>query len=169
MKRNINCKYCNKNFIGHKITSIFCSKSCACLFRIKIKKTFINHPRKKTGIFLQCIVCKKDYYIPQYRIKKGVSKYCSRNCLAKNHLKKYIKIYGFKKTNLPPHKYKTIRIDGKQVRFHRWLIEKELGRKLNRDEHVHHINGNSLDNRLENLIVLSNAEHQKEELKLKRG
>jgi hypothetical protein len=31
---------------------------------------------------------------------------------------------------------------------------------------VHHINGNGLDNRIENLQVLSNSEHQKLELSL---
>ena len=50
---------------------------------------------------------------------------------------------------------------GKKVREHRWLMEQELGRKLCADEHVHHKNGDPLDNRLENLEVLSGKEHMR--------
>jgi hypothetical protein len=52
-------------------------------------------------------------------------------------------------------------VDGKQIRVHRHIMERHLGRKLSPNEHVHHINGNSLDNHLNNLEVLTNSEHQK--------
>lgn len=42
---------------------------------------------------------------------------------------------------------------------HRYLVEQYLGRKLNKNEVVHHINKISYDNRLENLIVMTKAEH----------
>ena len=64
----------------------------------------------------------------------------------------------------PPRKYKQMKIDGKEVRVHRYLMEQHLGRKLSRDEHVHHINGDPLDNRIENLMVLKNGDHQRLEL-----
>lgn len=45
---------------------------------------------------------------------------------------------------------------------HREVMEKHLGRSLVKGEHVHHINGNPIDNRIENLEVVSNKEHMKE-------
>ena len=41
------------------------------------------------------------------------------------------------------------------------VMEKHLERKLQRIEHIHHINGDKTDNRLENLVVLSPSEHQR--------
>lgn len=49
--------------------------------------------------------------------------------------------------------------EGKKVRAHRWIIEQKIGRKLLPNEQVHHINGDPLDNRIENLTILSPKEH----------
>jgi len=43
---------------------------------------------------------------------------------------------------------------------HRNIIEQSLGIKLDTDEYVHHINGDKTDNRIENLLVMKNCEHQ---------
>jgi len=40
---------------------------------------------------------------------------------------------------------------------HRYLMEREMGRSLRDDEIVHHLDGNPWNNRISNLIVLSNA------------
>lgn len=42
---------------------------------------------------------------------------------------------------------------------HRFVMEQKLGRPLNRFELVHHINENKLDNRIENLKVVTPKEH----------
>jgi hypothetical protein len=44
---------------------------------------------------------------------------------------------------------------------HREVAEQALGRKLTRDEVVHHENRDKADNRVENLRVMTRAEHAK--------
>lgn len=53
------------------------------------------------------------------------------------------------------------RIKGRQITQHRLVMEKHIGRKLTRSENVHHINGIRTDNRLENLELISHAEHSR--------
>jgi len=52
-------------------------------------------------------------------------------------------------------------IKGIRVRAHRYIMEQKLGRKLSTIEHVHHIDGNTKNFNLNNLIVLKKADHHK--------
>jgi len=85
---------------------------------------------------------------------KGHPKWKGGTTIAKGYRYKYCPGHPYAKKTVP------------YVYEHRLVMEAYLGRYLDRKEIVHHINGDPLDNRLENLIVFpSNAEHLNHELK----
>lgn len=47
---------------------------------------------------------------------------------------------------------------------HRLIMEKKIGRYLKKDEVVHHINENRLDNRLENLKIMKQGQHSSQHM-----
>lgn len=62
----------------------------------------------------------------------------------------YLLIHGYPNTEM-----------GRYIREHRYIMEQYLGRLLRRDEDVHHKNGDKLDNRIENLEVMTKSQHTK--------
>ena len=57
--------------------------------------------------------------------------------------------------------YRWIRVDGKNVREHRHVMEMHLGRKLLPTEIVHHLNGVTTDNKVDNLEVMHGGDHMR--------
>jgi hypothetical protein len=47
------------------------------------------------------------------------------------------------------------------IKEHRWIMSQHIDRALREWEHVHHKNGNKKDNRLENLELMTNSEHDR--------
>jgi hypothetical protein len=71
----------------------------------------------------------------------------------------YISTEGYKYIKAPSG-YPYANISG-YVRESRVIAEKKIGRYLNNNEHVHHINKIKTDNRPENLLVINGSEHTK--------
>jgi len=70
---------------------------------------------------------------------------------------KWIDEDGYVMVYSPNHPNKTY---GRYIREHRLIIEESIGRFLEKDEVVHHINGIRSDNRIENLVLIKNqGEH----------
>lgn len=57
--------------------------------------------------------------------------------------------------------YLFVKHKGKVTPQHRVIMENIIGRTLKNSEIVHHINENKLDNRPENLQIMSKSEHQR--------
>jgi hypothetical protein len=65
--------------------------------------------------------------------------------------------------------YRCIRVNGAYMYEHRYVVERQLGRKLLRSEIVHHIDHNRLNNDPSNLVVMDKKEHDRQETLLRHS
>lgn len=130
---------------------------------------------------LKCY-CGKEFITYPSKLKSGRGKYCSKECCLKETNKKLatntksrfkkgqlahnFKGWRFQRSRssgnmyrelyLPKHPYCS---KAGYVREHRLVVENYIGRWLLKDEVVHHVNGNTLDNRINNLQLMTKKEH----------
>ena len=114
---------------------------------------------KRTFAFT-CLICGKGF--KGSRSKTNSNKYCSRSCYHSSQIGVARVLYRisreYKYLFRPNHPD-----SGKQgyIAEHRLVAELMLGRRLKKNEVVHHKNGNRGDNRPTNLEVLKRNEHSR--------
>lgn len=144
-------KNCGNNFIAKKQSNVFCSNKCSSHYR--------NRDKKRT---ILCNQCGKEFERPNCHI--GERNFCSKECALKytvdNGLMAEANHTNWKGGKSTQDGYIFKRIGkGKYVGEHRLIMEKEIGRVLRDDEIIHHVDRNKLNNRIDNLQILSRAEH----------
>jgi len=163
-----NCLFCSKEFTPKKSSTKYCCRSCQGK-HIAVLYGKQRAEKRKNGKTFSCLICSKEFYAPAYRIE--TAKFCSRRCTSlanpENTKKAQLASPLIKRAGIVREKkYVVLRVNGRSIREHRHVMQVHLGRVLLPHEHVHHINGDPTDNRIENLMVLTNSEHQKLELSL---
>lgn len=169
--RTSNCVECGKEFSTYKKEQKWCSEKCGA-------------QQRRLGEIITCSVCGKQKYRAANKIKSVKGRYCGMPCYrigSRNKVEYTCKKCGTKFMDHPcePRVYcsqscqqrlgmpsMTVdgylekRVNGQNKRLHRIIMERHMGRDLT-GYHIHHKNHNKLDNRIENLEVLTPSEHSR--------
>lgn len=123
---------------NNKSGNFFCSKKCYGKYIAKTRSA------KKTVL---CDFCGKQITRSPSAIKKR--NFCSKKCSDKSKKVGSYIVNG----------YKYILIGDEYVAEHRYIMEQFTGNTIPEGCDVHHINENTLDNRIENLAIVSHGAH----------
>ena len=138
------CPVCGKmtESAGRKYCSVECQHKAAAVPRLKKR---------------QCEQCGKEF-----QPYEAVLRFCSRRCASTwsglQRRKAHTNVYGYRMLYRPGHPMASRQ---GYIMEHRLVMSEAIGRMLTGSEVVHHVNGNKADNRLENLVVMSNAQHSR--------
>jgi hypothetical protein len=134
-----------------------------------VKMDAYNAARRATRNMVECYTCGAVFHRPPALAKLNTRQFCSRDCYRENAIgpgnanwrggeigdgRGRVMVYA------PNHPNANL-YGGTHIFRYRLVASRILGRPLRDDEVVHHINGDSSDDRPENLCVISQSEHAK--------
>lgn len=180
-KKHVNCANCGRDmWLPPSKSQMYrsCSTECSKLLREQMIES-----RKRI-----CEACGNGFTPRKYQLDNGVGRYCSQRCneasrtainseeskIKAKAVQAEMRARGEMDMATGPRNsswnggvyrgdgYVLLRQGSRYVREHRLVVEEHLGRPLLEDEVVHHINHDKTDNRIENLQVMSRAEHIEE-------
>lgn len=129
-----------------------------CSYECMGKRTY-NRLKKRTNV--ECEVCKFLFEVKNSHINRR--RYCSKICQAKAYEKRYLgqNNPNFKNSFLDFSGYRVEYKDVGRVNVHRDIAKEVLGlTKLPKGYVVHHKDCNKINNIPENLILLTNSDHE---------
>lgn len=134
------CEYCGGVINSRKSTARFCCRDCKHAAGREIR---------------ECVECGAEFNERKSKARKTCSKACVvayQSGVGNPHFKGGLSMMrGYV---IVTHR------DAKQWTYlHRAIVEAHIGRALRSDEIVHHVNHDRTDNRIENLQVVTRAEH----------
>jgi len=152
------CVECGDKFdVIPSSEKVCCKVRCAVLLKKRIaeQKWHDAYPEKK------CIYCGNP--IPKDRSKswKRNNMLCGKECQGKYQSSLSSGTIGSRRWWPSSNEWCVRAEDGKWIPEHRYIMEVHIGRKLKPSEHIHHINGDHQDNRVENFKIVTNSEHKK--------
>lgn len=172
------CKNCGKEFVVPKWygTGDYCSKEC-------------SDASKRAKPNVKCAVCGKEFHLKESIIKRSKTGLfcCSKECMGKlrsriylgennanyrNNTLSYYYNNGFKYQQIKIHDFHPYKNKNDYYPYHRYVVEQNheifdneyfniINDKfyLKPEISVHHIDGNTLNNDINNLIPLNRSEH----------
>jgi len=99
-----------------------------------------------------CDFCKNCFYTLRSN-GSGKNRFCNSECRYKFLSMKMLK------NGCIENGYRRFEIRGRHIFEHRLVMEKFIGRKLRKSECIHHIDGDRLNNSIENLEIISRSQH----------
>ena len=132
------CSFCSKSFKDYQFKNrVFCSKKCE-----------YQGKKARSTVKKQCKLCKQ--YFTKKRGEKKI--FCSRACATKIKRKNGITSHGYEIT---------WNGTNKRQYFHRKKAEQILGKTIDSKHRIHHIDGDTLNNQNNNLVICENQSYHR--------